>query len=183
MKNKNKKFLVFLENIKTSSNEKIIDVVKDAFTMIEGTELIVLEDEKVQDKIPGGLADDKQPTEFDSEQLAMGLMVEMEHTDDPKIALEIAMDHLAESDDYYTRLAEMEAEMKSDDEDEERDELTEAKKKKKKKKSRKWSPFKGSRMLGIGYPFIGGFSGGFSDGGDAGFGDVGGFGGDGGGGE
>lgn len=109
MKDGNKKFLTFLENIKNSNNESIVDIVKDAFTMIEGTELMVLEDEKVQDMIPGGLADDCKPSEFDKEQLAMGLMVEMEHTDDPKIALEIAMDHLTEFSDYYTKLAEMEA--------------------------------------------------------------------------
>ena len=107
---KNEKFLTFLESIKNSNNSNIINAVKDAFTMIEGTELMVLEDEKLQDKIPGGLADDKQPFEFDSEQLAMGLMVEMEHTDDPKIALEIAMDHLVERSDYYKRLSEIEIE-------------------------------------------------------------------------
>lgn len=47
---------------------------------------------------------------YDPEQLAMGVKVEMEHTDDPAIARRIAMDHLAEFPDYYTRLAKMEHE-------------------------------------------------------------------------
>lgn len=177
MKKQNNKFLTFLESVQNNNNTAIITAITKAYHILEGSELMTIEGEEVRDHIPGGLADDYKSTEFDSEQLAMGLIVEMEHTDDPKIALEIAMDHLTESDDYYTRLAEMEAEANDDDE---RSELTEAKKKnrKKKKKSRKWAPFKGSRMLGIGYPFMGSFS----DGGDSGFGDGGGFGGDGGGG-
>jgi hypothetical protein len=41
-------------------------------------------------------------------QLAMGIKIEMEHTADKEIAREIAMDHLAEIPDYYTRLKNME---------------------------------------------------------------------------
>lgn len=41
-------------------------------------------------------------------QIKMGLEVEMEHTNNPKIALEITMDHLTESPDYYTKLKQME---------------------------------------------------------------------------
>lgn len=43
-------------------------------------------------------------------QLLIGLQVEKEHTKDLKIALEVALDHLAEMPDYYTRLKDMEAE-------------------------------------------------------------------------
>jgi len=43
------------------------------------------------------------------EQLALGTEVELEHTDDPAVAEEIALDHLDELPDYYTRLAAMEA--------------------------------------------------------------------------
>jgi len=56
------------------------------------------------DKIPGGLADNKRPSDFDPEQLAAGIKVELEHTSDPKIALEIAMDHLTEDPNYYIKL-------------------------------------------------------------------------------
>ena len=42
-------------------------------------------------------------------QMGMGILVEMEHTTCGLIAERIAMDHLAEIPDYYTRLAAMEA--------------------------------------------------------------------------
>lgn len=41
-------------------------------------------------------------------QLSLGIQVEMEHTDDPREAREIALDHLMELPDYYSRLAKME---------------------------------------------------------------------------
>jgi len=43
-------------------------------------------------------------------EFKMGVKVEMEHTDDPEVAIEIAMDHLVEIPDYYTRLEKMESE-------------------------------------------------------------------------
>lgn len=46
---------------------------------------------------------------FDQKQLAMGIKVEKEHTDDPEEAKEVAKDHLVELPDYYTRLKKMEA--------------------------------------------------------------------------
>lgn len=52
------------------------------------------------DKLPGGLADKKTPSDYCKQQLEKGVEVEMEHTDDPAIAKEIAMDHLEESEDY-----------------------------------------------------------------------------------
>lgn len=63
---------------------------------------------KRKDVIPGGLADKKQPEDFDQEALKKGLKVELEHTTDSDIALEIAMDHLTEDPLYYDKLAKME---------------------------------------------------------------------------
>jgi len=60
------------------------------------------------DLIPGGLADDKSPDEFNPLELRKGTAVEMEHTSDPDIAREIAMDHLTEDPAYYKKLAKME---------------------------------------------------------------------------
>lgn len=40
----------------------------------------------------------------------MGIEVEKEHTDDEEIAKRIALDHLKEFPDYYTRLKKMEDE-------------------------------------------------------------------------
>jgi hypothetical protein len=42
------------------------------------------------------------------DQLKMGIDVEMEHTDDAEIAFEIAMDHLSEMPDYYSKLSTIE---------------------------------------------------------------------------
>lgn len=60
------------------------------------------------DKLPGGLADTKDPSDFDPAQLAQGIKVELEHVDDETLALEIAMDHLVEDPQYYTKLYRME---------------------------------------------------------------------------
>jgi len=46
----------------------------------------------------------------DPNELDMGIKVEMEHTTDPLISRKIALDHLKEIPDYYTRLAKMEKE-------------------------------------------------------------------------
>lgn len=49
-------------------------------------------------RLQGGMAD------FDPEALAEGIRVEREHTKDPDLAREIAMDHLAEDPRYYEKL-------------------------------------------------------------------------------
>ncbi|MCU0554414.1 MAG: hypothetical protein MUF17_06575 [Syntrophales bacterium] len=59
-------------------------------------------------KLKGGRADTHKVTDFDLDQLIMGIKVEQEHTTDKYTALEITMDHLEEIPDYYTRLEEME---------------------------------------------------------------------------
>lgn len=66
--------------------------------------------------LPGGKAEELgwPPARYDRRQLAKGVRVEMEHTNDPRLAQEIAMDHLAEQvlaghpQDYYDRLAAIE---------------------------------------------------------------------------
>ena len=76
--------------------------------------LHLLEDEA----IPGGLARHNKPSDFDPHELAMGIKVEKEHLvgggyseiDARNKAREIAMDHLKEIPDYYTRLKKMEKE-------------------------------------------------------------------------
>jgi hypothetical protein len=64
--------------------------------------------EVFRDKMHGGLADKNKPLDFDKTQLAAGIKVEMEHTDDAKVAEEIAMDHLKEDPDYYKKLKKIE---------------------------------------------------------------------------
>lgn len=62
-----------------------------------------------------GMANQKGVTEkdVDAKQLAAGVKVEREHTDNDDMARRIALDHLAEIPDYYTRLARMEDEAKT----------------------------------------------------------------------
>lgn len=72
----------------------------------------------MKDQIEGGKADNDTvdsiakkwdvPTGDIEKELADGIGVEREHTDDPKKAREIALDHLIELPDYYTRLDDME---------------------------------------------------------------------------
>jgi hypothetical protein len=68
------------------------------------------------DLIMSGMAEQKGVTEkdVDAVQLAMGVKVEAEHTDDPAKANQIALDHLSEIPDYYTRLKKMEDGAKAD---------------------------------------------------------------------
>lgn len=60
-------------------------------------------------RVAGVTAEDVDPKE-----LEMGLEVEKEHTDDPRVAEMIALDHLTEIADYYTRLKAMEDEAKAE---------------------------------------------------------------------
>ena len=74
----------------------------------------------IEDKIPGGKSEgmniydiaNYHNCDIDelSNQLQIGIKVEMEHTSDRKIAEEIAMDHLYEDPKYYTKLATIENE-------------------------------------------------------------------------
>jgi len=66
------------------------------------------------DKIPGGLGQFTEPQDVDPKELEMGTEVEYEHTPNTDMAQDIALDHLTEVDDYYTRLEKMEEEAKED---------------------------------------------------------------------
>lgn len=64
------------------------------------------------DRLPGGLGDDVPYSEIDPEELKLGVEVELEHTNDPDLAAEIAKDHLCcEDPNYYTKLIEFEKEL------------------------------------------------------------------------
>ena len=55
-------------------------------------------------QIPGGLGDKSKPGDFDKVQVNKGKKVELEHTNDPGIAMDIVMDHLTEDPRYYDKL-------------------------------------------------------------------------------
>jgi len=73
-----------------------------------------------EDTLPGGDADDmsiediakhhKVDVDDIRREYNIGVKVEMEHTDDKQIAMNIAKDHIYEIKDYYTRLEKMEKE-------------------------------------------------------------------------
>ena len=73
-----------------------------------------------EDKIKGGKADNMTKEDIAkkfgvtvakiNKELEMGIKVELEHTTSKRLAKEIAMDHLTEIPDYYTRLKNMEKE-------------------------------------------------------------------------
>jgi len=73
-----------------------------------------------EDMVPGGLSDNMTAQELADKHgvdvaeieaaIEKGVKVEMEHTDDEKIAHEVAMDHIFEDPKYYDKLANMENE-------------------------------------------------------------------------
>ena len=64
----------------------------------------------LEDMLPGGLGDNIDLSKVDIEQVKKGLRIELEHTNDPALALEVTLDHLAELPDYYDKLEKMENE-------------------------------------------------------------------------
>jgi hypothetical protein len=56
------------------------------------------------ESLTGGVGDTTVPSNVNTKELSIGLQVEMEHTNDEKIATEIAMDHLTEDPEYYSKL-------------------------------------------------------------------------------
>ena len=56
------------------------------------------------DSLIGGVGDVTAPSNVNTKELSIGVQVEMEHTNDDKIATEIAMDHLTEDPEYYSKL-------------------------------------------------------------------------------
>lgn len=55
-------------------------------------------------KLVGGVGDATAPDDVDPTELSMGVTVEMQHTTDPDVATEIALDHLIEDPYYYSKL-------------------------------------------------------------------------------
>lgn len=57
------------------------------------------------EKLVGGLGDNKPDSEFNPDQLKVGIEDETgEHTPDPQVGKEIAKDHLSSDPDYYKKL-------------------------------------------------------------------------------
>jgi hypothetical protein len=68
--------------------------------------------QKAKEMLAGGKADGIPDSAFDRRSLRQGQKIEQEHTSNPKTALEIAKDHLAEhGSQYYPKLKQMEGSM------------------------------------------------------------------------
>ena len=79
---------------------------------VSGKELDALGEKNVETILANvGEHDFSPDSEFDAEQLKMGIKVEKEHTSSTLIAKLIAKDHLKEDPTYYTKLRKMEAEV------------------------------------------------------------------------
>jgi hypothetical protein len=85
--------------------DEVMDTVDDLSTPDQFINLY-------SDRIKGGSADLKSPSDFDLKSLIKGAIVELEHTSDLNIAVEIAMDHLIEDPQYYDKLEEVHEEIK-----------------------------------------------------------------------
>jgi hypothetical protein len=57
-----------------------------------------------EDSTPGGKGDKTSEDEVCPKQLKVGIAVEKEHTNNPQTAKEIAIDHLVEDPEYYSKL-------------------------------------------------------------------------------
>ena len=66
------------------------------------------------DRMKGGFADGKAVVDYNLKELLEGIKWERVHTRDNLLALELAMDHLERIPDYYTRIARLEWECRSE---------------------------------------------------------------------
>lgn len=58
----------------------------------------------INQRLRGGMGDKRNLNSFDQQELKKGIYIELEHTNDPRIAREIATDHLSENPHYYSEL-------------------------------------------------------------------------------
>jgi hypothetical protein len=63
----------------------------------------------ISELVNGGKSKGEDPAGMDPEELRIGIEVESEHVACPEIQRKIAVDHLTEDPQYYSKLAKMEA--------------------------------------------------------------------------
>lgn len=87
---------------------KVITLHRKKGFVPNNTKDIVIDLSEDINSIEGGLADSSKIGDFNKEELKKGIRVEIEHTSDAVVALEIAMDHLKEDPEYYSKLEKIE---------------------------------------------------------------------------
>ena len=116
-----------MKELKFASEKEALQHLAD----ITDNKIIIAEEEKPVEKVPeqieGGKSSGKTvqyianmhgvSPKLIEQQIQKGIKIEMEHTEDPALAREIAMDHLMESPTYYDELEAMEAEMEEENEE------------------------------------------------------------------
>lgn len=83
---------------------KTIVPIKDSATELKEEEFDMSGENTTSpenDTLAGGVGDEIGDKMVNAEQVRKGLKVELEHTDDPMIALDIVYDHLTEDENYY----------------------------------------------------------------------------------
>ena len=109
-------FLLFVKADHTWAQAQIRQSVELKFdeyrTAIKDAHQIDIKDYK--DRIKGGFADGKAVVDYNLKELLEGIKWERIHTRDNVLALELAMDHLERIPDYYTRIARLEWECRSE---------------------------------------------------------------------
>lgn len=91
--------------------EFILDTIADELSLLDKSDIYDIRSEKDkltdildEDIIIGGVGDYTVINDVNPFQLAVGVLVEMEHTNDKNQALEISKDHLTEHSLYYDKL-------------------------------------------------------------------------------
>jgi hypothetical protein len=107
------------ENTIATYSQELVDIVKELFP--KNPDYPYLDENRLMDiakKHSGHDSDNKDKIqkmyELLDDELSIGVNVETEHTKSKKKAKEIALDHLEEIPDYYTRLKKMEKNAKKD---------------------------------------------------------------------
>lgn len=100
------------EQIAWAQADPIKRVYKNTKELMEKDD--VIKEAGSEESLIGGYADNEPAEKYDARELVDGVLVELEHTNDGKQALEIAKDHLEEIPDYYSRLGKLEDDAKED---------------------------------------------------------------------
>jgi len=101
---------------KLNGKDQVNEWVEDIDEFLAETSRKLTPEEKLADHglLPGGIGDSTSISDVDRDELRQGIRHEMEHTDDPQVAVEIALDHLTEDPQYYTNLKDLEKGLKGD---------------------------------------------------------------------
>lgn len=113
----NEVFDYLVENPDTSDDEFHEWAEEEGFDHEEAEEVAYEMAAKLARMMKGGESKGIPPKGMTPAAEAMGIDVEYEHTSDYEIARKIAWDHLAEYDNYYEALEEMEANLEKEQEE------------------------------------------------------------------